>query len=115
MCSGIDYYNGDCAYIKKMIREKKINRIPLSELPREKLKKSGISSLSDRDIIALLLRAGVKGKNVIELAEGILKEFTLSRLSETELEDLLQITVYISPLQKGEVVRLLSAFLTVIS
>ncbi|MFW6134903.1 MAG: RadC family protein [Elusimicrobiota bacterium] len=74
---------------------KKTNRIkdlPAVDQPREKLEKYGISSLSETDLIALLLRSGLKGKNVIQLSKNILKRFTLNQLSKATLKDLISIT-----------------------
>jgi DNA repair protein RadC len=41
--------------------------------PRERLCREGPSALSDKDLIAILLNTGVKGKNVLELATDILE------------------------------------------
>jgi DNA repair protein RadC len=46
--------------------------LPLSQRPRERLIKFGAQSLSDRDLLAILLNTGVKGKNVCVLAEELL-------------------------------------------
>lgn len=42
-------------------------------LPREKAMKFGVKSLSDRELMAILFGTGVKGKNVFELCDEILK------------------------------------------
>lgn len=42
------------------------------KLPREKILSSGIESLSNAELIALLLRTGTKDRNVLELAEDLL-------------------------------------------
>lgn len=46
-----------------------------SERPREKLVQLGAHSLSDAELVAILLRAGNSSTNVIELARGALKNF----------------------------------------
>ena len=46
--------------------------IPLSERPREKLKQKGPTSLSDRELLAILLNTGIRGKDVNALAEDLL-------------------------------------------
>ena len=48
--------------------------MPLDEQPREKALKYGFSSLSDAELLAILLRTGTKELNVKELALEILKE-----------------------------------------
>jgi DNA repair protein RadC len=47
--------------------------LPFDELPREKLKDRGVTSLSDKELLAILLNTGIKGKNVKELAGDMLK------------------------------------------
>ncbi|MDR1108982.1 MAG: DNA repair protein RadC [Spirochaetaceae bacterium] len=46
--------------------------LPQSQRPRERLIKFGAESLSDRDLLSILLNTGVKGKNVSILAEELL-------------------------------------------
>jgi DNA repair protein RadC len=48
------------------------SRVPSGERPREKLKSRGPASLSDRELLAILLNTGIQGKNVTELAEDLL-------------------------------------------
>ena len=43
------------------------------EFPREKMLKDGVESLSNAELIAVLLRTGSKNKTVIELANELLK------------------------------------------
>ena len=55
-------------------------RIPLEGLPadarpREKLLQRGPSALSDAELLALLLRTGIQGKNVLELAQELVDRF----------------------------------------
>jgi len=46
--------------------------IPYEERPREKLISRGPASLSDRELLAILLNTGIHGKNVRELAGDLL-------------------------------------------
>ena len=48
--------------------------MPIDELPREKALKYGFNSLSDAELLAILLRTGSKKLNVKQLALQILKE-----------------------------------------
>jgi DNA repair protein RadC len=41
--------------------------------PRERLCRDGPSALSDKELIAILLNTGVKGKNVLELAADVIE------------------------------------------
>lgn len=45
------------------------------EKPREKLLNQGAEALSDSELLAIFLRTGIKGKNVVELSRDILKHF----------------------------------------
>jgi DNA repair protein RadC len=46
--------------------------LPFEERPREKLEMKGVASLSDSELLAILLNTGIKGKNVKELAADLL-------------------------------------------
>ena len=60
------------------------------ELPREKLEKLGIKSLSDAELLALLLKVGSKDKHVLELAHFLLEEYgSLKNLSQASLKELI--------------------------
>lgn len=49
--------------------------IPRDARPREKLLASGPAALADAELIALLLRTGLKGTSVLQLAQNLLDEF----------------------------------------
>ncbi|HVE10887.1 MAG TPA: DNA repair protein RadC [Paraburkholderia sp.] len=59
---------------------------PLSDMPRERLLKGGASTLTDTDLIALILGTGQPGFNVFEVASGLHKRFGSMRamLNATE-------------------------------
>lgn len=52
-----------------------IKALPADARPREKLLQHGAATLSDPELLALLLRTGFKGTGVLALAQGILAEF----------------------------------------
>ena len=56
--------------------------LPASELPRERLIERGAGALSDAELLAILLRTGRRGENVLELAHGIVARFREMGLSE---------------------------------
>ncbi|MDP9917820.1 DNA repair protein RadC [Variovorax boronicumulans] len=63
--------------------------IPLDARPREKLIARGAAALADAELLALLLRTGVAGKNVLQLAQQLLERFGgLSGLLHTAPDDL---------------------------
>lgn len=61
-----------CESEDKMNQTNQMKKIPEQERPYEKCLKRGASSLSDSELLAVLLRTGTKGENVIELANRIL-------------------------------------------
>ncbi|MGH8279534.1 MAG: RadC family protein [Gammaproteobacteria bacterium] len=52
-----------------------INDWPQAERPREKLLARGPQALSDAELLAILLRTGVRGKTAVDVARGLLVEF----------------------------------------
>ena len=63
--------------------------LPLDARPREKLIARGAAALADAELLALLLRTGVAGKNVLQLAQQLLERFGgLSGLLHTGVDDL---------------------------
>ncbi len=46
--------------------------LPAQARPREKLLQHGAASLADAELLALLLRTGLKGQGVLQLAESVL-------------------------------------------
>ena len=65
-----------------------INDLPESERPREKLAEHGVSSLSDVELLSIIIRTGIQGKNVKELSAEILNEVSLEGLADRSLEEL---------------------------
>lgn len=49
--------------------------LPVDARPREKLLQRGAAALSDAELLALLLRTGVPGKNVLMLAQELVDRF----------------------------------------
>ncbi len=63
--------------------------LPAHARPREKLIARGAAALADAELLAVLLRTGVAGKNVLQLAQELLERFGgLSGLLQTRAEDL---------------------------
>jgi len=63
--------------------------LPLDARPREKLMARGAAALADAELLALLLRTGVAGSNVLQLAQQLLERFGgLSGLLHTAPDDL---------------------------
>lgn len=56
--------------IKTMLRN-----WPNESRPRERLIKEGVASLSDAEILAIVLRTGTHGKSVVQLAQELINKF----------------------------------------
>jgi len=59
--------------MKKNNEKKAFAGVPLEDRPREKLKIKGPAFLSDKELLAILLRTGIPGKNVKKLANDLCK------------------------------------------
>ena len=69
-----------------------IREMPQDERPREKLETHGAKALSDAELVAILLRSGFKGKNVLDLARELLQRHgPLAELSRCTLDELKEI------------------------
>jgi len=71
----------------------KIKDWALEDRPREKLLQKGISSLSDTEIIAILLGSGTRNESAVELSKKILKtaKNNLNELGKLGIADLTKI------------------------
>ena len=68
----------------------RIKDLPKIERPREKLISKGTENLKDTELLAILLRTGREGKNVLELARQVLMEYPKKRLLKMKYEDLIK-------------------------
>ncbi|MFA5526776.1 MAG: DNA repair protein RadC [Acholeplasmataceae bacterium] len=64
-----------------------IKEMPNQDRPRERLIQSGVTSLSNEELIAILLRTGLRDESVMTLSKHVLYQLT-------SMEDLKRITVY---------------------
>lgn len=73
----------------------KIKDLPSSERPYEKFWKFGASSMTDAELLAVIIRVGTKEKHVVELMNSVLSEAGdgagLTELSRLSVEDLKKI------------------------
>ncbi|WP_367987863.1 DNA repair protein RadC [Vibrio sp. NTOU-M3] len=56
-----------------------IKSIPTESMPREKLLSHGPEALTDAELLAIFLRTGTPGMNVLELADFLIKDFATLR------------------------------------
>lgn len=71
---------------KTEFSDKGINHWPEDERPREKLLKFGEHTLSNSELIAILLRVGIKGQSAVDLGRKILNTFgSFRNMGQTDL------------------------------
>jgi DNA repair protein RadC len=79
--------------------------LPPDARPREKLLARGPESLSDAELLALLLRTGLAGKNVLMLAQELLDTFDgIAGLLHTTADDLKRVKGLGGPAKRAELV-----------
>ena len=66
----------------------KIKDLPKIERPREKMERYGAEKLTNSELLAILLRSGSKGVNVVELSKKILAKFSGNGLAKASIEEL---------------------------
>jgi DNA repair protein RadC len=82
----------DIAAQNSIKKSKGIVTWPENERPRERLLRIGAQSLTDAELLAILIRIGIQGKNAVELARQVLKKFgSFKALAEAPLSALLDI------------------------
>jgi DNA repair protein RadC len=85
----------------------KIREMPEEERPREKLMSRGAAALTDPELIAILLRTGVRGANAIEVARELLAKYkSLGGLSRCTVKEL----AAIRGIGNAKAVQLVAAF-----
>jgi len=84
----------------------KIKDLPKSDRPREKLIAKGAENLRDSELLAILLRTGRAGKNVVEIASQVLTKYSKKRLLQMTYGDLLKI----KGINSAKATTLLAAF-----
>ena len=70
----------------------KVKEMEVEQRPREKALRYGLESLSDLELVALILQSGNKNRSVFEIASDVLKESeSLSKLMTMHVNTLMQI------------------------
>lgn len=65
-----------------------IREMPATDRPRERLEQLGAGALRDAELVAILLRTGVKGKSAVQLAEELLRKHSLEDFISVPIEEL---------------------------
>jgi DNA repair protein RadC len=81
--------------------------LPAAARPREKLQQRGPAALADAELLALLLRTGLPGQGVLQLAQAVLDTFGgLAGLLRSTPDDLRRVKG-LGPAKRAEVVAVL--------
>jgi DNA repair protein RadC len=59
--------------------------IPEEERPRNRLISKGASSLSDAELLSIVLRTGSKNENAINLAQRVLSQYNSKQFSQINI------------------------------
>lgn len=71
------------------ISDTPLRQTPEPERPRELFDRLGAENVADKHLLAIILRSGVKGRNVVDIAEGLLREYgSLAALAQAQVSDL---------------------------
>lgn len=90
-----------------MSRVLRIKDQPASERPRERLAAKGPGALTDAELIAILLRTGMRGANAVEIGAQLLGKFgSLQALARASVDDLRKV----KGIGRDKAVTLLAAF-----
>jgi DNA repair protein RadC len=67
--------------------------LPEHERPREMFDRLGAEQVPDKHLLAIILRTGVKGRNVLDLADGLLREYgSFAAMAQASVQDLQNVT-----------------------
>ena len=69
----------------------RIHDLPEEERPRERLVRNGPESLSNAELLAIILRTGSRAENVVSMSSRILSEYSIKQLSLANIKRLMQI------------------------
>jgi DNA repair protein RadC len=73
------------------INKVRIQDIPEEERPRERLIRNGPESLSNAELLGIILRTGSREENVVNLCSRILTEYSIKQLSLANISRLMQV------------------------
>jgi DNA repair protein RadC len=69
-----------------------ITDLPADQRPRERLQSKGAHALTDAELLAIVLRTGIQGKNAIQLGRDLIERFgSMARLLAANPEELAEL------------------------
>ena len=84
----------------------KIKELTKNLQPRERLQEHGVQALNDAELLAIVLRSGCKGENIVEVCNRLLSKYGLEKLPDLSLVELQTING-IGPAKAMQVLALL--------
>jgi DNA repair protein RadC len=69
----------------------RIRDLPAGEQPRERLIRYGAGALATAELLAILLRTGLRGSSVLDMAQHIVARFGLAGLARASVAELCQV------------------------
>src|ERR1035437_2532002 len=90
-----------------MYQSLRIKDQPVTERPRERLLAPGAEALSQAELIAIMLRTGLRGTNAVEIGKQLIQKFgTLQALARASVDDLRSV----KGIGRDKAVTLMAAF-----
>ena len=85
----------------------KVKELNKEERPREKALQHGIAALSNRELLALVLRSGTRSMSALELADEVMKKWnTMGDLGKANMQELMGL----SGIKEAKAISLSAAF-----
>ncbi len=71
------------------ISPRRVSDLPENERPRELFERDGAEGVTDRVLLAILLRSGVAGTSVVDLADELIEQYgSLTAMAQVSVDDL---------------------------
>lgn len=74
-----------------MAKRYRIRDLPKVDRPRERLQHKGPGALNNSELLAIVLGSGMPGRNVLEVAQHLLRKFGTEGLFEASFDELCQV------------------------
>lgn len=92
-------------WIDRQIHAEQVTQTPLEERPRERLLRDGAESLSTADLLAILIRVGVRGESAVTAGRKVGNRFAseLQRLRTSSKQELRAISLAINAVSYSQI------------
>ncbi len=92
-------------WIDRQIHAEQVTQTPLEERPRERLLRDGAETLSTADLLAVLIRVGVRGESAVAAGRKVANRFAgeLQRLRTSSKQDLRAISLAVNAVSYSQI------------